>query len=75
MPIWFQDIEFKEWKQAVHNIHRFMKADSSFMNMRPLRYSYFYDTNPVTHPSIVASEKKRTLCNALLCSYHQKEVR
>jgi len=42
---------------------------------QPLPVVSLDDTNPVTHSSIASSETKRTLSNALLCSYHQKEVK
>ncbi|KAK3129557.1 hypothetical protein QOZ80_6BG0481500 [Eleusine coracana subsp. coracana] len=33
-----QEAEYKEWKHVVQEIARFLRADSPFMNMRPLSY-------------------------------------
>jgi len=71
-----QEAEYKEWKHVVQEIVRFLKADSSFMNMRPLRYSFVYDPPPDSLSSIVSSNGKRRLVlrDAILSSYYHNEV-
>ncbi|XP_010238217.1 protein SCAI isoform X2 [Brachypodium distachyon] len=71
-----QEAEYKEWKHVVQEISRFLRADSSFMNMRPLRYSYAFDHPPDTLPTIPPTVKKRglLLSDAILCSYYHNEV-
>lgn len=60
----------------VQEIIRFLKVDSSFMNMRPLRYSFVYDTHPDSVLNIVSCNGKRRLVlrDAILSSYYQNEV-
>lgn len=72
-----QEAEYKEWKHVVQEISRFLRADSSFMNMRPLRYSYAFDHPPDTLPTIPPTVKKRglLLSDAILCSYYHNEVK
>ncbi|XP_062193380.1 uncharacterized protein LOC133896774 isoform X2 [Phragmites australis] len=72
-----QDAEYKEWKHVVQEIARFLRADSSFMNMRPLRYSYAFDPPPDTLPTVPPTIKKRglVLSDAILCSYYHNEVK
>ncbi|KAM1350925.1 hypothetical protein PS1_004802 [Malus domestica] len=43
----FQETHFKEWKLVIQEIVRFLKADTAFMNIRPLRYSIVLDCHPV----------------------------
>jgi len=71
-----QEAEYKEWKHVVQEIVRFLKADSSFMNMRPLRYSFVYDPHPNSLSSTVSSSGKRRLVlrDAILSSYCHNEV-
>ncbi|XP_008788658.1 protein SCAI [Phoenix dactylifera] len=74
----FQETEFKEWKHVVHEIVRFLKADTSFMNMRPLRYSFAFDPQPDSLPSVASCDTKRRLVlrDAILSSYcHSGEVK
>lgn len=74
----FQEIEYKEWKHVVQEIFRFLKLDTSFMNMRPLRYSFVYDTHPDSLPAAAASYNYRkglVLRNAILSSYCHNEVK
>uniref|UniRef100_A0A0D9XH45 Protein SCAI n=1 Tax=Leersia perrieri TaxID=77586 RepID=A0A0D9XH45_9ORYZ len=72
-----QEAEYKEWKHVVQEIARFLRADSPFINMRPLRYSYAFDPPPDTLPTVPPTVKKRglVLSDAMLCSYYQNEVK
>ncbi|GJN34512.1 hypothetical protein PR202_gb23179 [Eleusine coracana subsp. coracana] len=72
-----QEAEYKEWKHVVQEIARFLRADSPFMNMRPLRYSYAFDPPPDTLFTVPPSIKRRslTLSDAVLCSYYHNEVK
>lgn len=71
-----QDAEYKEWKHVVQEIARFLRADSPFMNMRPLRYSYAFDPPPDTLRTVPPTVKKRglVLSDTILCSYYPNEV-
>ncbi|XP_057980330.1 uncharacterized protein LOC131166089 isoform X2 [Malania oleifera] len=73
----FQETDFKEWKMVVQEIIKFLKADSVFMNTRPLRYSLVLDPHPDSLPHVAASIAKRSLRlrDAILCSYHFNEVK
>ncbi|WVZ65761.1 hypothetical protein U9M48_015074 [Paspalum notatum var. saurae] len=73
----FQEAEYKEWKHVVQEIARFLRADSPFMNMRPLRYSYAFDPPPDTLPTVSPTVKKRglVLSDTILCSYYPNEVK
>ena len=53
---------------------RFLKADTKFMNMRPLRYSYIFDSPP-NSLRCIPNQKGLKLRDALLVSYHHNEVR
>uniref|UniRef100_A0ACD5Y963 Uncharacterized protein n=1 Tax=Avena sativa TaxID=4498 RepID=A0ACD5Y963_AVESA len=72
-----QEADYREWKHVVQEITRFLKADSPFMNMRPLRYSYAFDPPPDNLPTIPPTVKKRglLLSDAILCSYYHNEVK
>lgn len=61
----------------VQEIVRFLRSDSSFMNMRPLRYSFVYDSHPDSLPSVDLSNGNRSLVlhDALLSSYCHNEVK
>jgi hypothetical protein len=71
-----QESDYREWKHTVQEITRFLKADSPFMNMRPLRYSYAFDPPPDNLPTVPPTVKKRGLLlgDAILCSYYHNEV-
>lgn len=72
----FQEIEYKEWKHVVQEIISFLKLDTSFMNLRPLRYSFVYDTHPDSLPVSSCNYRKGlVLRNAILSSYCQNEVK
>ena len=72
-----QETDFKEWKLVVQEIVRFLKADTPFMNIRPLRYSLVLDPHPDVLPHVAASvvRKNLRLRDAVLSSYHHNEVR
>ncbi|KAF7825941.1 protein SCAI [Senna tora] len=73
----FQESDFKEWKLVVQEIVRFLKADTAFMNIRPLRYSVVLDPHPDTLQHVSPSITKRNLKlqDALLSSFHHNEVK
>ncbi|KAJ6817321.1 protein SCAI [Iris pallida] len=73
----FQEAESKEWKYILQEVDRFLRADSLFMNLRPLRYSFVYDSHPYSLTSVVPCNGKRSLVlhDALLSSYCQNEVK
>ena len=60
----------------VQEIVRFLRADSAFMNTRPLRYSLVLDINPDCLPQVSIPFGKRSLRlrDAILSSYHHNEV-
>ncbi|KAG4393484.1 hypothetical protein GLYMA_03G097700v4 [Glycine max] len=72
----FQESDFKEWKLVVQEILRFLKAETAFMNIRPLRYSLVLDSHPDTLPHVAAAITKRhlKLRDAVLSSFHPNEV-
>lgn len=69
----FPETDFKEWKLVVQELHRFLKADTAFMNIRPLRYSTVLDPHPDLLPS--AAKRSLRLHDAVLSSYHHNEVK
>ncbi|CAI9103359.1 OLC1v1001824C1 [Oldenlandia corymbosa var. corymbosa] len=71
----FQETDFKEWKLVVQEIVKFLKADTSFMNLRPVRYSVVLDLHPDSMPNAIQAKRKLKLRDALLCSYHPHEVK
>ncbi|CAA0820702.1 Protein of unknown function (DUF3550/UPF0682 [Striga hermonthica] len=71
----FQEMDFKEWKLVIQEIVKFLKADTAFMNIRPLRYSIVLDLHPDAFPHVVDAKRKLRLRDALLCSYHPNEVK
>lgn len=73
----FQDTDFREWKLVVKEIGRFLKADTTFMNIRPLRYSLVLDPHPDALPNVAAPTARRNLRlrDAILSSYHHNEVK
>ncbi|KAH0452008.1 hypothetical protein IEQ34_019307 [Dendrobium chrysotoxum] len=72
-----QETSFKEWKQVLQEIFRFLKADTSFTNTRPLRYSLLFDAHPSSLPYIARLHKRRVLKlqDALLTSYRRTEIK
>ncbi|PON90894.1 Protein SCAI [Trema orientale] len=73
----FRDTNFKEWRQVVQEIVRFMKVDTSFMNARPLRYCATFDSHPASLSYVTRFHAKKVLKfqDALLTSYHRNEVK
>ncbi|EXC09701.1 hypothetical protein L484_019798 [Morus notabilis] len=73
----FRDTNFKEWRQVVQEIVRFMKVDTAFMNVRPLRYCATFDSHPKSLPYLSRFHAKKVLKfqDALLTSYHRNEVK
>ncbi|KAH9706670.1 Signal transducer [Citrus sinensis] len=71
----FQETDFKEWKLVVQEIVRFLKADTAFMNIRPLRYSLVLDPRPDDLPHVSASVRSLKLRDAILSSYHHNEIK
>ncbi|KAI3905033.1 hypothetical protein MKX01_017279 [Papaver californicum] len=69
--------DFKEWKQVLHEIARFLKYDTPFLNIRPLRYSMILDPNPDSLPRVTSWEGRRSLRlrEAIVSSYHHNEVK
>ncbi|KAF3439248.1 hypothetical protein FNV43_RR17524 [Rhamnella rubrinervis] len=73
----FLDTNFKEWRQVVQEIVRFMKVDTAFKNVRPLRYCTTFDSYPASLPYVARFHAKKVLKfqDALLTSYHRNEVK
>ncbi|KAK3042954.1 hypothetical protein RJ639_001030, partial [Escallonia herrerae] len=73
----FRETNFKEWKQVVQEIIRFMKVDVAYMNTRILRYCSSLDSYPVSLPHVARFHAKKVLKfrDALLTSYHRNEVK
>ncbi|KAK9742697.1 hypothetical protein RND81_03G191800 [Saponaria officinalis] len=73
----FQDANFREWKLVIQEIVKFLKADTPFLNLRPLRYSLVLDPHPDTLQHVSSHNPKRNLRlrDAILCSYHPNEVK
>lgn len=73
----FRDINVKEWRQVVQEIVRFMKVDTAFMNVRPLRYCVMFDSHQASLPYVARYHAKRVLKfqDALLTGYHRNEVK
>ncbi|KAJ0964360.1 hypothetical protein J5N97_029482 [Dioscorea zingiberensis] len=71
----FQETDFKEWKHVVQEIIRFMKVDTPFMNMRPLRYSFVYDSNPDSISVSSHAKRRLVLRDAILSTYRHNEVK
>ncbi|KAK2981431.1 hypothetical protein RJ640_004045, partial [Escallonia rubra] len=73
----FRETNFKEWKQVVQEIIRFMKVDAAFVNNRTLRYCSSLDSYPASLPHVARFHAKKVLKfrDALLTSYHRNEVK
>ncbi|CAN7009760.1 unnamed protein product [Brassica rapa subsp. trilocularis] len=69
----FQENDFKEWKVVAQEIVRFLKSDTAFMNIRPLRYSLVLDPN--LDASTPRASRSLRLTDAILSSYHYNEVK
>ncbi|KAK3020149.1 hypothetical protein RJ639_005282, partial [Escallonia herrerae] len=73
----FRETNFKEWKQVVQEIIRFIKVDAALMNTRTLRYCSSLDSYPASLPHVARFHAKKVLKfrDALLTSYHRNEVK
>jgi hypothetical protein len=76
----FQEAEYKEWKHAMQEITKFLKADTPFMNKRPLRYNFAFDIPPDSLPSVqpdatAVTKRNRLLRDALLTSHYLHEIK
>ncbi|KAL0410887.1 UNVERIFIED_CONTAM: protein SCAI, partial [Sesamum latifolium] len=69
------ETDFKEWKLVIQEIVKFLKADTAFMNIRPLRYSIVLELHPDCLPHVMDAKRKLRLRDALLCSYHPNEIK
>lgn len=69
-------MNFKEWKQVIQEIARFLKADELIQIARPLRYNILFDGHQSSFPCISRFHSTRVLRlkDALLTSYHRNEV-
>ncbi|KAL5200840.1 hypothetical protein ABZP36_035194 [Zizania latifolia] len=68
---------FKEWKQVLQELGRFLKADGAYKGSRSLRYDNLFDSYPSNLASIARFHSKRVLKlkEAVLTSYHRNEVK
>ncbi|KAK8717348.1 hypothetical protein V6N13_044619 [Hibiscus sabdariffa] len=75
----FRETNFKEWKLVVQEIVRFMNADTNFTipSARPFRYCAMFDCHPNSVPYVARFHAKKVLKfrDAILMSYHRKEVK
>ncbi|KAG6593771.1 Protein SCAI, partial [Cucurbita argyrosperma subsp. sororia] len=73
----FKETDFKEWKLVVQEITRFLKADTTFINIRPFRYSILLEPHPESSISVSPPSTTRSLRlqDAILSSYHHNEVK
>ena len=76
MKMYSQETNIKEWRLVVQEIVRFVNADKSFSNARPLRYCAMFDSHPVSLPFVARFHAKKVLKlnDAVLTSYHRNEV-
>ena len=72
----FQETNFKEWRQLLHDVSRFLKADDGFVGGRTLRYSPVFDlhASSTAHLARLQSNRSLRLQEAILTSYHRNEV-
>ncbi|KAM3275913.1 hypothetical protein ACQJBY_044355 [Aegilops geniculata] len=68
---------FKEWKQVLQELDRFLKADGAYKGSRSLRYDNLFDSYASNIASIARFHSKRVLKlkEAVLTSYHRNEVK
>ncbi|PON78448.1 Protein SCAI [Trema orientale] len=71
----FHETDFKEWKLVLQELHRFLKADTSFVRIRPLRYSIVLDPPPDSLLLPQTCSRHLRLRDAVLSSYHHNEVK
>ncbi|XP_062113901.1 uncharacterized protein LOC133824897 isoform X2 [Humulus lupulus] len=70
----FKETDFKEWKLVFQELVRFLKYDTNFMNIRPLRYSVVLDSFSDSLSPHTCSRNLR-LRDAVLATYHHNEVK
>ncbi|PWZ13137.1 Protein SCAI [Zea mays] len=68
---------FKEWKQVLQELGRFLKADGAYKGSRSLRYDNLFDSYPSNLVSIARFHSKRVLKlkEAVLTSYRRNEIK
>ncbi|KAM0888838.1 hypothetical protein ACQ4PT_028106 [Festuca glaucescens] len=68
---------FKEWKQVLQELERFLKADGAYKGSRSLRYDNLFDSYASNLASIARFHSKRVLKlkEAVLTSYRRNEVK
>ncbi|XP_066397457.1 uncharacterized protein [Miscanthus floridulus] len=68
---------FKEWKQVLQELGRFLKADGAYKGSRSLRYDNLFDSYPSNLSSIARFHSKRVLKlkEAVLTSYRRNEIK
>ncbi|KAK4772375.1 hypothetical protein SAY86_014150 [Trapa natans] len=73
----FQETDFREWKLMVQEVVRFLKADTAFMNIRPLRYSPVLESHPdsLSRAGAVVNIRNLRLRDAVLSSCHSNELK
>ncbi|KAK9058223.1 hypothetical protein SSX86_023063 [Deinandra increscens subsp. villosa] len=71
----FPENDFKEWKRVIRDLTKFLKVDTAFMNIWPLRYSIVLDLDPDHLPRVACTKRNLKLRDAILCSYHPNEVK
>ncbi|GJR39511.1 protein SCAI [Tanacetum coccineum] len=71
----FPETDFKEWKRVIRDVTKFLKVDTAFTYIRPLRYSIVLDADPDRLPRVAFIKRKLRLKDAILCSYHPNEVK
>ncbi|KAI7752863.1 hypothetical protein M8C21_016537, partial [Ambrosia artemisiifolia] len=71
----FPENDFKEWKRVIRDLTKFLKVDTAFMNIWPLRYSIVLDLDPDCLPRVACIKRNLKLREAILCSYHPNEVK
>ncbi|KAK6923792.1 Protein SCAI [Dillenia turbinata] len=74
----FPKTNFKEWKQVVQEISRFVMVDMVSTNIgKPLRYCAMFDSHPDSAQCVARFHSKKVLKlkDALLTSYHRNEVK
>ncbi|KAM0010631.1 putative protein SCAI [Helianthus debilis subsp. tardiflorus] len=71
----FPENDFKEWKRVIRDLTKFLKVDTAFMNIWPLRYSVVLDLDPDCLPRVACIKRNLKLRGAILCSYHPNEVK
>ncbi|PWZ37218.1 Protein SCAI, partial [Zea mays] len=66
---------FKEWKQVLQELDRFLKAGGAYKGSRSLRYDNLFDSYPSNLASIARFHSKRVLKlkEAVLTSYRRNE--